>query len=272
MVSTPLRATDFPPAAEDAEFLYELANDTEDAPWMVMSDRQYWSITEFVTSLRDYRRAHGLPGYIASMLPIRYTERSSRGGKTRRKQIAPDVLLAFVPDHERSSYRLKAEGRPPAFVLEVVSPSSAQRDERDKVVAYDVLQVQEYALFTPGGVAGSTLKGYRRGASGRFMLWQPDPAGRLWSDVLELWLVVRNGRVRAETREGLLLPTQEEEREARERAEDATRRAEEARQQAAAARQQAEQIAREERAARERLEEEVARLRASQLGHDELPT
>jgi hypothetical protein len=196
------------------------------------------------------------------MLPIRWTERVVRAGKPRRKQIAPDVLLAFVPDHERSGYRLKKEGRPPSFVLEVVSPSSVQRDERDKVLAYDLLQVQEYALFTPRGMTGSTLQGYRRGATGRFVTWQPDPAGRLWSDVLASWLVVRHGRVRAETRDGLLLPTQEEEREARERAE-------EARQQEAAARQEAEQIAREERAARERLEEEVARLRASQVGHDE---
>jgi hypothetical protein len=241
MASSPLRLTDFPLSDEGIGFLYTLANDTEDAPWMVMSDAQFWSITEFVSPLRDYRRRLGLPGYVASMLPIRWTEPGVQGEKPRRKQLAPDTFLAFVPDRERSSYRLKREGKPPAFVLEVVSPSSVKRDEHDKVVAYDLLKVQEYALFTPGGVTGSTLKGYRRGARGRFVRWQPDPAGRLWSDVLELWLVVRNGRLRLETREGLLLLTQAEEREARERSE----------------------------MARERLEEELARLRALHPGHDE---
>ena len=130
-----------------------------------------------------------------------------QGGKLRRKQLAPDTFLAFVPDRERTSYKLKREGKPPAFVLEVVSPSSVKRDEYDKVRAYDLLKVQEYALFTPGGVVGSTLKGYRRGAGGQFVPWPADPAGRLWSDVLELWLVAHNGRPRLETREGLLLRT-----------------------------------------------------------------
>jgi hypothetical protein len=192
---------------------------------MVMSDPQFWSITDFVSSLRQYRRRMGLPGYVASMLPIRYTEPGIQGRRPRRKKVAPDTFLAFVPDRERSSYNLKAEGKPPAFVLEVVSPSSVKRDEQDKVRLYDLLQVEEYALFTPGGTHGSTLKGYRRGASGRFVPWQPDPAGRLWSEALELWLVVRNGRLRAETREGMLLQTLPELDEAQGRAEEIAREA-----------------------------------------------
>ncbi len=254
MVSTPLRAPSHSLSDEDAEFLYLLANDTEGAPWMVMSDPQFWSITEFVSSLRDYRRAHGLPGYVASMLPIHYTRLGSQGRRPRRKQIAPDAFLAMVQDRERSSYNLKAEGKPPAFVLEVVSPSSTKRDEQDKVRAYDLLGVEEYALFTPDGVHGSTLKGYRRDPDGRFVRWQSDPAGRLWSDVLELWLVARNSRLRAETREGMLLLTQGEERMARERAEEVAQEA----------RGRAEQL--EAELAAERAE--LARLRALQPGHD----
>jgi hypothetical protein len=140
------------------------------------------------------------------------------------------------------------EQQPPSFVLEVVSPSSTTRDERDKVRVYNLLGVAEYALFTPGDAAGSILKGYRRGETGRFVPWQPDTAGRLWSDVLELWLVSRGGRLRAETRDGVLLRTLEEVEAAWERAE---------------------QIGEEERAARERIEAEreadrteLARLRA----------
>ena len=79
MVSTPLRTAALPLSNEDAEFLYGLANDTEDAPWMVMSDARFWSIADFATVLREYRRRRGLPGYVASMLPIRWTETSGSG-------------------------------------------------------------------------------------------------------------------------------------------------------------------------------------------------
>jgi hypothetical protein len=37
MVSTPLCVTSRPVSAEDAEFLCALANDTEGAPWKIMS-------------------------------------------------------------------------------------------------------------------------------------------------------------------------------------------------------------------------------------------
>jgi hypothetical protein len=245
MVSTRLHATSLPLSDEDRDFLFALDDDTEDAPWMVMSDPQFWSVTEFVHPLRQYRRRTGLPGYVASMLPILYTVTDSRG-RIRHRQIAPDAFLALVADHERSSYDLAVEQQPPSFVLEVVSPSSTARDERDKVRAYDLLGVAEYALFAPGDAA---VKGYRRGEAGRFVPWQPDGTGRLWSDVLELWLVSRGGRLRAETRDGALLRTLEEEAAARQRAEEAQRRAE--------------QIGEADRA-------ELARLRAL-LGDQETP-
>jgi hypothetical protein len=187
----------------------------------------------------------------------------------RRKQLAPDTFLAMVDDHERSSYDLAVEGKPPAFVLEVVSPSSQRRDEYDKVRAYDLLGVEEYALFTPGGVSSSTLKGYRRGPSGHFKPWQPDAVDRLWSSVLELRLVIRDGWLRAETQEGALLRTLPE-------AEDAQRQEAAERQRAEEAQRRAEQVAQEERLAREQLEAEraaeraeLARLRALLSGHDE---
>ena len=44
MVYTPWRTTSLPLSDEDAEFLYTLVDDTEDAPWMVMSTAQFWSI------------------------------------------------------------------------------------------------------------------------------------------------------------------------------------------------------------------------------------
>src|SRR5437588_6254917 len=74
-----------------------LENDTEGAPWMVMGDLQFWSASSLAHSLRNYARQHTLPWFVASMMPIRFTW----GTSPRRRQLAPDVFVAFVPDHPR---------------------------------------------------------------------------------------------------------------------------------------------------------------------------
>ena len=54
-----------------------------------------------------------------------------------------------------------------------------------------------------------------------------DEQGRLWSEVLGLYLVVRGQLLQAQTPDGQLLLTPEQEGDARERAEEARQRAEE---------------------------------------------
>src|SRR5438270_13995015 len=122
-----------------------LENDTEGAPWMVMGDLQFWSASSLAHSLRNYARQHTLPWFVASMMPIRFTW----GTSPRRRQLAPDVFVAFVPDHPRQSFNVGTEGGLPQFVLEVTSPSSIERDREKKRVAYDELGGREYAIFTP---------------------------------------------------------------------------------------------------------------------------
>jgi hypothetical protein len=179
----------------------------------------------------------------------------------RKKQLAPDTFVAFVADHPRESFDSDAEvGGFPPFVLEVVSPSSRQRDKREKREAYGLLKVREYALFWPKAMAPSTLTGYRRSASGRFVAWKPDREGRLWSEVLGLFLVVRGAAVRAQTADGRLLPTPEEAEVARQQAEAAYQQAEAAYQQAEAAYQQAEAARQAEAEARRQAEAENERL------------
>ena len=214
-----------------------LEDDTEDAPWMVMGDLQFDAASSFKHSLRIYARGHGLPWYVASMLPIRYRSRGSK----RKRQLAPDCFVAFVPDRMRESYDLDAEGVFPAFVLEVVSPSSVKRDEQEKLRAYGVLGAREYVLFTPHEKGPSTLAGYHRDASDLLVPWPAEADGSLWSDVLGLRLVVEAGLLLAETVEGERLRSPEQE---------AAARAEEAR-----ARREAE-------AENERLRQELSRLRA----------
>jgi len=87
---------------------------------MVMGSLQYWSAGSFAFSLRTYARNHVRPWYVAAMVPIRYRVE----GRRRKRQLAPDCFVAFVPGHDRDSYDLETEGVFPAFVLEVVSPSS----------------------------------------------------------------------------------------------------------------------------------------------------
>ena len=202
-------------AEDDDLFLLTLADDTEDAPWMVMGDLQFWSASGFAHSLRDYARGHDLPWYVAAMLPIRYQRKGSR----RKGQLAPDCFVAFVPEHARNSYDLAKEGVFPAFVLEVVSPSSVKRDEEEKLRAYGLLGASEYALFTPREAGASSLTGYRRDAAGLLAPWPAEADGSLWSDVLDLRLVVLGDLLLAETRDGERLRSPEQEAHARQEAE-----------------------------------------------------
>jgi Uma2 family endonuclease len=205
---------------------------------MVMGDAQFWAAAHLATSLRHYAQVHGRPWYVASLLPIVYRRR----GEKRTRQVAPDVLVAFVAQRPRDSSDLAAEGVFPAFVLEVVSSSSVARDVDAKRRLYEALGAQEYVLFAPEPeLLEPRLQGHRRGAAGRFEPWASDAAGRLWSNVLELWLAPEGSLLRVVQAHGQPLLTYEE---------------------SEAARRQAEAEREQEAAARQRAEEELARLQA----------
>lgn len=218
-------------------FLLTVEDDTEDAPWMTMGDAQFWTATSFASTLHIYALTNGLPWYVAGMLPILYRRPSKRKG-----QVAPDVMVAFVPQRPRQSYDLDEEGVFPQFVLEVLSPSSIEHDQEDKLLLYDNFGAREYVLFAPHPTEDvPPLQGYRRDAEGRFEPWPLDAQGRLWSAELGLYVAVEGGALRALRRDGQPLLTHEESEIARLR--------------------EAEQRA-EESAARRQAEEELAQLRA----------
>ena len=76
--------------------------------------------------------------------------------------VSPDILVAFgVERRKRRSYRTWEEGKAPDFVLEVLSPSTWQRD-LDKRKTYARLGVREYFVFDPTGEhIEPALQGYR---------------------------------------------------------------------------------------------------------------
>lgn len=243
-----------PPPLNTAEgrdlFMLTLEDDSEEAPWMVMGDLQFWSASSFAYTLQDYAHAEGLGWYVASMLPITYLW----PGSPHKRVLAPDAFVAFVPDHPRASFDVPAEGVFPPFVLEVVSPSSVERDEADKLRAYDFLKAREYALFTPRLGATSSLVGYRRDDAGAFVPWLPDAQGRLWSDVLGLYLIIRGTFLQAQTPDGRILLTPPQVAEARRRAEQLLKASE-------AANRRTAQMLEASEAARQRAEEEIEALR-----------
>ena len=69
-----------------------------------------------------------------------------------KKSLAPDVLVAFgIGTHNRSSYLVWEEGKPPAWVLEVASPSTQAKDRKRKLCDYAKMGVREYWLFDAKG-------------------------------------------------------------------------------------------------------------------------
>ena len=76
-----------------------------------------------------------------------YPERGNRN-----KKVAPDVLVASgVGRHDRMSYKVWREGKPPDWVLEVSSPSTVARDLDYKKHFFAEMGVREYWLFDPKG-------------------------------------------------------------------------------------------------------------------------
>jgi Uma2 family endonuclease len=220
MAQTAWRRPPLTKEQRDLLIMLTIESDEEDAPWMVMGDLQFWSASSLAHSLHIYARRRQLDWYVASMMPIYYSWSRVPG----KKFFSPDLFVAFVADHPRTSFDADDEGGFPPFVLEVTSESSRARDEEEKRVTYELLGVSEYMIFSPRETVGSTLQGYRRGADGSsFERWEADEHGRLWSDLLGLWFEVQGRHVQARTQQGELLLTPEQEAEARYRAEEALR-------------------------------------------------
>ena len=198
-----------------------------------------------------------------------YAERAPDArGRVRPLSLAPDVMVAFgVQQRRRQSYLTWQEGGPPAFVLEVASPSTWRRDRDVKPGLYASMGVREYFLYDPVGgrlvprLQGNVLEGggYRALRAGRM----DSGASGVWSEVLGLWAYLKGEDEELrwyDPAAGEELETPVEVHAARE-AEAAARKEAEARAaEEAAARKEAEARAAEEAAALKAAEARIAEL------------
>ena len=120
-----------------------------------------------------------------------------QGGQPIVDKLAPDVYVVFgVPNRKRNSYVTYDEGKPPDFVLEVLSESTWRRDMGVKKAIYERMGVQEYWILDPMDtyVDPPPLKGFRL-VGDHYEPLAPMPGGGIAyaSDVLGLELRLADG-------------------------------------------------------------------------------
>lgn len=140
----------------------------------------------------------------------------------------PDLLIAFDVDPdlylEQNGFVIADQGKPPDFVLEVASPSTADVDIGPKRDDYAALGIPEYWRFDEtGDLHGARLAGDQL-VEGRYqpfpMVDLPGGALQGYSPVLNLNLRWEQGRLGWHDPEtGLHIPTFEEQRARAETAE-----------------------------------------------------
>ena len=161
--------------------------------------------------------------------------------RTRARR--PDLLVAFDVDPDiyeaNNGYIVSEQGKPPDFVLEVASPSTAQTDAGVKREEYAALGIKEYWRFDQTGEHhGERLAGDRL-VDGAY---QRIPVSELAEGVLEGYSAALNLNLRWEQGRlgwhdpatGQHIPTYEHERAARIAAEARVRELEQQLQQAVA--------------------------------------
>ena len=134
----------------------------------------------------------------------------------------PDFFVVTGVDGSRSRHSWivwQEGGRYPEVIVELLSPTTMAQDLGPKKELYErVFRTSEYFCVNPDDWS---LRGWHL-ANRHYVALQPDARGWLWSDTLQLWLGLQEGRfqgttatwLRFFTRAGVLVPTGEENAEA----------------------------------------------------------
>ena len=184
--------------------------------------------------------------FVAGNMTVYYSPRQIKIKDFR----GPDFFLVLdTENRERNSWVVWEEGgKYPNLIIELLSPSTASTDKGLKKQIYqDIFRTPEYFWFNPQNLefAGFILFG------GTYQPIKPNPQGLLWSQQLNLYLGVHDGKLRYFMPEGQLMLTPEEygiqqtqlTEEANQRAEQQAKLTEEANQRAEQQSQRAEQQA-----------------------------
>ena len=123
--------------------------------WIAQSVAHGDAVGRATAALYDYFRAR--EDVLVAMELVVYYRRGDNKAK-----LQPDVQVVFgVEDRDRSSFKIWEEGKPPDFVLEVASPSTAEKDAWHKAREYAGIGVREYWRLDPSGTLQATsLEGY----------------------------------------------------------------------------------------------------------------
>jgi len=189
--------------------------------------------------------------FVGANLTIYYSQQQLRNRDFR----GPDFFLIKNTEKRprRSWVVWEEKGRYPDIIIELLSESTARVDRNQKKILYqNSFKTLEYFWFDPENLE---FAGFRL-VSQEYQAILPNEFGRLWSEVLELYLGIHDGKLRYFTPDGELVSTSEESAlQAQEQAAQAQEQAAQAQEQAAQAQEQAAQ-------AQERAERLANQLRA----------
>jgi Uma2 family endonuclease len=174
----------------------------------------YAHLTQMLLLLACLERhwRHRSDFFCAGNLTIYFSRRQIRSEDFR----GPDffVVLGTTREPRRSWVVWEEDGKYPNVIVELVSTSTEAIDRGTKKRIYqDVFRTPDYILFDP---ESGDLEGWRL-VEGVYEPMAPDARGLLWSAQLELFLGVRDGKLRFFERDGALVPTPDEEADALER-------------------------------------------------------
>lgn len=143
--------------------------------------------------------------FIAGNLTIYYNENQLKSRDYR----GPDFFVVLDTEKKpRRSWTVWDEGgKYPHVIVDLLSDSTAQVDRGVKKEIYqDIFRTPDYFWFDPNSLE---FEGFHL-VDGRYEAIQPNEHGWRWSHQLELFLGVREGKLRFFTADGALVPTPEE--------------------------------------------------------------
>ncbi|RRR72204.1 MAG: Uma2 family endonuclease, partial [Candidatus Viridilinea halotolerans] len=111
----------------------------------------------------------------------------------------PDVMVipGLTDRQDWSTFDVAEEGQRPALIIEITSPETRNNDLRIKVDHYARVGVAQYVIVdTIGRKPARRLRLIGYTLVGEHYITQPcDEHGRLWLDVAQLWLGIRDDHV-----------------------------------------------------------------------------